>query len=158
MSNLYRFVWLLLSLLLSTIVYAGDIQIAGAWARATLPGQDMGMVDLTITSKQAATLIGVSSKVCKSVEMHSMTHENNMMKMREVNAITLPAGKRVNLAESGYHLMLAGLKGSLKAGESVPLTLRIKMAGQRVVKVKALAEVKPVTTTQAPDGEEAHSH
>jgi copper(I)-binding protein len=158
MPNLYRFVWLLLGLLLSTIVYAGDIQVAGAWARATLPGQDMGMVDLSITSKQAATLIGVSSTVCKSVEMHSMTHENNMMKMREVNAITLTAGKRVNLAESGYHLMLVGLKGSLKAGESVPLTLSIKMSGQRVVKIKVRAEVKPVTTTQAPDGEDAHTH
>jgi hypothetical protein len=78
-----------------------------------------------------------------------------MMKMHEVDAIELPAGKPVNLRASGYHLMLTGLKAPLKAGESVPLTLNIKVA-KRTVKVKATAEVKAQSATNATTGEMHH--
>jgi periplasmic copper chaperone A len=157
MTNLYRFGGFLAALLMSVCVYAGDIQVENAWARATAPGQDAAGVDLTITSKQAATLVEVSSAVCKTVELHNMTmtHDSGMMKMREVPAIELPAGKRVNLSESGYHLMLTGLKAPLKVGESVPLTLDIKVS-KRMVRVQAKAEVRPLTTTN-PASEEEHS-
>ena len=56
MSDLFRFGGLLAVLLLSPSVFAGDIQVEKAWARATAPGQDAAGVDLTITSKQAASL------------------------------------------------------------------------------------------------------
>jgi copper(I)-binding protein len=65
MIHLYRFGGLLAALLVSASVYAGDIQVENAWARATAPGQDVAGVDMTITSKQAAILIGVSSPVAK---------------------------------------------------------------------------------------------
>ena len=148
MSDLFRFGGLLAALLLSTSVFAGDIQVEKAWARATAPGQDAAGVDLTITSKQAATLVGASSPVCKTIELHSMTmaHDRGMMKMGEVPAIELPAGKRVNLRDGGYHLMLNGLKAPLKAGDSVPLTLKIKVS-KRMVKIETKAEVRPLTTT-----------
>jgi len=155
MTGLFRFGGLLAALLMSACVYAGDIRVENAWARATVPGQDAGGVDLTITSKHAATLVGVTSLACKSVELHSMTmthdmanmtHDSSMMKMREVEAIELPAGKRVNLSQGGYHLMLIGLKAPLKAGETVPLTLNIKVA-KKTVKVGIKAEVRPLTTT-----------
>jgi len=158
MTKWYGFGGLLAALLLSTSVHAGDIQIEGAWSRATAPGQDTGMADITITSKQAATLVGVSSPAAKVAEMHSMTHESGVMKMREVKAIELPAGKRVNLGESGYHLMLIGLKAPLKAGETVPLTLIIKTADKRVVKIKAKAEVKPLAAAKADAKEDEHMH
>lgn len=150
MANLHRFGGLLAALLFSANVFAGDIQVENAWTRATAPGQDMAGADLTITSKQAATLVGVSSPVCKTVELHSMSmsHDNGMMKMREVESIALPAGKPVNLREGGYHLMLNGLKAPLKAGGSVPLTLHIKMANKGMVKIEVQAEVKPLTTPQ----------
>ena len=149
MTNLYRFGGLLVVLLMSGNVFAGDIQVENAWARATAPGQDAAGVDLTITSKQAATLIGVSSTACKTVELHSMTmpHDGGMMKMREVETIALPAGKPVNLRAGGYHLMMTGLKAPLKAGVSVPLTLRFKVANKRIVKVEAMAEVKSLNAT-----------
>jgi copper(I)-binding protein len=148
MSDLFRFGGLLAALLLSASVFAGDIQVEKAWARATAPGQDAAGVDLTITSKQAASLVGASSPVCKSIELHSMTmaHDSGMMKMGEVPAIELPAGKRVNLRDGGYHLMLNGLKAPLKAGESIPLTLKIKVS-KRMVKIETKAEVRPLTTT-----------
>ena len=151
MTNLYQLSALLFGLALSVFAYAADIQVEGAWARATVSGQDVGMVSLIITSKQAEKLIGISSTACKSVEMHSMTHDNGMMKMREVKSIKLPAGKRVNFEEEGYHLMLIGLKSALKEGDSVPLTLSLKRGDSRVAKVKAQAMVKSIMATQVLD-------
>lgn len=158
MVNMYRFGGMLAALLMSFNVYAGDIQVEGAWARATAPGQDAGSVDMTITSKNAATLLGVSSPVCKTVQLHSMTmsHDGGMMRMGEVEAIELPAGKRVSLSKGGYHLMLTGLKAPLKAGESLPLTLSIRV-GKNTMKVEVKAAVKPLTATRNSTEEEQSS-
>lgn len=158
MSKLNRFGWLAAALLVSFASYAGDIGISGAWTRATAPGQDQAGVDLSITSKQPAILIGVSSPVAVSAELHSMTSEGGMMRMREVQAIELPAGKRVNLGESGYHLMLNGLKVLLKEGEAVPLMLSIKVGKQGAVKIETRAEVKSLTATKAASQEDEHQH
>jgi len=158
MTKLLRFGGLLAALLLSASVQAGDIKIEGVWSRATAPGQDTGMADATITSHQAAVLVGVSSAAFKTAELHSMTHENGMMKMREVKAIELPAGKPVDLGKSGYHLMLIGLKAPLKAGETLPLTLSIKVAGKGVVKVDAKAKIKPLTEIEADSQDDEHMY
>lgn len=158
MHKSYRFAGLLAALLLSASVYAGDIKVEGAWSRATAPGQDAAGVDLTITSKLPATLVGVSSPAAKTAELHSMTHGDGMMKMREVKAIELPAGTRVNLGEGGYHLMLIGLKAPLKDGENIPLTLTIRLADKSTVKVEARAEVKPLTATKDTMHEHEHEH
>lgn len=158
MRNLNRFGWLVMALLASFASHAADIEVSAAWARATAPGQDSAMVDLTITSKQAASLVGIASPAAGSVELHSMTHENGMMKMREVKSIELPAGKSVDLGQSGYHLMLNGLKAPLKAGENVPLTLSIKVPNKGVVKVEARAEVKPLLGTAPLQDEHMHHH
>ncbi len=166
MSNLNRFGWLAAALLVSFASYAagnaasnaGDIEISGAWSRATAPGQDAASVDLTITSKRAATLVGVSSPTAKTAELHSMTTEDGMMRMREVKSIELPAGKRVNLSESGYHLMLNGLKAPLKEGETVPLTLSIRVGKQGVVKFETMAEVRSLTETNDASHEDEHMH
>lgn len=158
MTNLLRIGTLLAALSFNVTAYAADIQVDGAWSRATAPGQADAMADLSITSKQAATLVGVSSTACNSVELHSMTHEGGVMKMRQVKSVELPAGKRMNLGESGYHLMLIGLKAPLKAGEVVPLTLKIKPAGKREVSVETKAEVKPLAEAKAEPAQDEHAH
>ena len=158
MTKLYGLIGLISGLVLSAGVYAGDVVVDGAWSRATAPGQSAGMVDATITSKQGAVLIGASSKVASSVELHSMTHEGGMMKMREVDSITLPAGKPVNLGESGYHLMLIGLKAPLKAGAVLPLTLNVRTDDKRELKIEVSAEVKPMNENKAEEGHGEHMH
>ena len=144
MTRFYRFAGLLAALLLSASVYADDIQVEGAWTRATLPGQDMAMVYMSITSKQAATITGATSSASKTAEMHNMEHKNGMMKMYEVKSISLPANARMDMNLHGYHFVLSGLKAPLKAGASVPLTLNIEMADKRSVKVDVQAEVRPL--------------
>ena len=93
MTNLIRLGGLLAALFFCTSVYAGDIQIQNAWARATAPGQDAASVDLTITSKHAATLSGVSSPVARTAALHSMVMEGGMMRMRKVASIDLQIGR-----------------------------------------------------------------
>jgi copper(I)-binding protein len=158
MTSFSRAGALLAALLLSFGAHAGDILVEGAWSRATVPGQDSAMADFSITGKQAATLVGVSSPVCKSVELHAMSHEGGVMKMREVKTLDLPAGKAVKLGESGYHLMLLGLKAPLKAGETLPLTLKIRMAGKRETAVEVKAEVKPLVEAKTDAAPDEHSH
>ena len=153
MSNLSRFVGLAAALLISFAGHAegdaavGGIEVSGAWTRATAPGQEQAGVDLSITSRQAASLVGVSSPAAGSAELHSMTNEDGMMRMREVKSIELPAGKRVDLGASGYHLMLNELKAPLKEGDSVPLTLSIKVGAQNVAVIKTVAKVRSLHAT-----------
>lgn len=141
----------------ATFAQADDVTVQNAWSRATAPGQSAAMADLTITSQQDAVLSGFACKVCSVAELHSMTHENGVMKMREVKSIELPAGKAVNLAESGYHLMLLGLKKPLQAGESVPLTLNIT-TGKKTRKIDVQVEVKPLVEAQSHVGHAEHMH
>jgi copper(I)-binding protein len=145
MNKMTRLCTLLIAALLSAPVFAGGIQVESAWARATAPGQDTAMVDMTIVSEKAAKLTGFATPVSQSAEMHSMTHDKGMMKMREVKAIALPAGQRVNLGEAGFHLMLIGLRAPLKAGDSLPLTLNVQAADNSSVKVDVKAEIKPLS-------------
>ena len=164
MRNISRFGWLVAALLVgfASGSYAagntGGIETGGGWIRATAPGQDQAGADLSITSKQSATLIGASSPACKEVQLHTMTMEGGMMRMREVKSIELPAGKQVNLRDSGYHLMMIGLKAPLKEGEMVPFTLNIRVGKQRVVKIKAMAEVKPLTANSGASQDGGHQH
>jgi periplasmic copper chaperone A len=137
---------------------AGDIEITGVWTRATAPGQEQASVDLTITSKQEAELVGVSSPVAKTSELHSMTTEGGMMRMRQVNSIALPAGKPVSLSEGGFHLMLNDLKAPLKEGETVPLTLSISVGKQGVVKFETNVEVKSLNFTKAKPQDDGQMH
>ncbi len=160
MRKITRFTCLAAALLATFASYAagGGIEISAAWTRATAPGQDQAGVDLTILSKQAGTLVGVSSPVAQTSSLHSMKTEGGMMRMREVQAIDLPAGRQMNLGKSGYHLMLEGLKAPLREGEIVPLTLSIKVGKQGVVKIETNAEVRSLTGTNAASHDNEHQH
>ncbi|OWW21510.1 copper chaperone PCu(A)C [Noviherbaspirillum denitrificans] len=120
-------------------VRLNDLLIANPYARATAPNQPAGGAYVTIENKGKAgdKLIGASSPVAKSVEVHTMAMEGNVMKMREVGQLEIPASARVEMKPGdGYHLMLMGLRQPLKAGDSFPLTLVFEKAGKAEVKVK----------------------
>ncbi len=126
---------------------AGEVAVIEAWTRATAPGQDSGVVYMRISSQKNASIIVVSSPVAGSAGLHSMTHENGVMKMRELEALPLPAGQEVVLASGGNHLMLNDLKRPLKAGDTVAITLTVQYADKRKKQVQVKAEVRPLTTS-----------
>lgn len=116
-----------------------DLLIDNPYARATVASQRAGGAYVTIENKgkNADKLIGASSPVAKSVEIHTMTMDGNVMRMREVGQIEIPASGRVEMKPGdGFHLMLMGLQQTLKAGDSFPMTLVFEKAGKTEVKVK----------------------
>jgi len=141
---LYRFAGLLAALMLSAAVHAQDIQVEGAWARATAAGRDSASIFMYVTSKQEATLVGASSPASRAVELRTMSHKGSMMKTLVLETIGLPANKRVDMTSiHGYHLTLTGLNAPLKAGAALPLTLDIETADKKNIKIEVRAEIKP---------------
>jgi periplasmic copper chaperone A len=100
--------------------------VKDAWVRGTVAQQKASGAFMQITSAKGGKLLEVSSPVAGVAEIHEMAMQGDMMRMRAVPALDLPAGKAVELKPSGYHVMLMDLKQQLKAGDSVPLTLVIE--------------------------------
>ena len=113
----------------------------GAWARATVAGQNMGGAFVTLTSDRDAQLIGASSPVAQTVELHTMTMQGEKMTMSPVKSIDLPANQAVALTGS-YHLMFMGLKQPLTEGQTVPIALKIKLSSGYVETLTIQAPVK----------------
>lgn len=136
---------LLAALSLSAIAFAahahsfklGELTIGHPYARSTAPGQPAGGAYLSIRNAGTAgdKLVSASADVSKSVELHEMKMEGDVMRMREVSAVEVPAGKAVELKPGGLHIMLMGLKAPLKQGEKFPLKLKFEKAGEVTVTV-----------------------
>jgi copper(I)-binding protein len=123
---------------------AAVVDVKDAWVRATVPGQKVAGAYLEIQSRSAARLVGVRSPLAKSAEIHSMSNEGGVMKMRHLDALDLPAGQSVRLEPSGNHIMLFDIKQPLEPGARVPLTLIIEQKGKKK-SVEVQAEVRSVT-------------
>jgi copper(I)-binding protein len=116
------------------------VSVSGAWARATLPGQDDGVAYMTLRSPAGDSLMGVESDQAQGAMLHQSTSTGGMAGMADVNSVPLPLGKAVALAPNGLHIMLMGLKHRLKAGDTLHLTLHFARAADQTVDVP----VRPV--------------
>jgi Uncharacterized protein conserved in bacteria len=116
-----------------------ETTVSDAWARASVPHQQSTGAFMTLTASSDSKLVGVESPVAKTVQVHEMTMNGDVMGMREVKAVELPAGKAVTLDPNGLHVMLMGLKQQVKEGEQVPLTLFIEdtKGGKQTLQVQA---------------------
>jgi len=123
-----------------------QVDVSNAWARGTVPAQTASGVFMTLQAHEAAKLVGVSSPAAASVELHEMKMEGNVMRMRPVASIDLPKMQQVELKPGGYHVMLMGLKGQLKKGDKVPLTLKIEQGG-KVTEQRVDAEVRDLSAS-----------
>lgn len=119
---------LLVMLGTSMPAWAAGLEIAHAWAPATVPGQQVAAAYMQLRSPVDARLVGIQSDVAGTVQMHSMATQANVMRMREVPEVDLPAGKTIAFAPGGLHIMLTDLKHPLKAGESIRLKLMLERA------------------------------
>jgi len=114
-------------------VMAGGLKISAPWARATPKGASVGGGYLTITNTgtKADRLLGGSTAVAGSVEVHRMSMDNGVMKMRPVTGgLEIKPGETIKLDPTGYHLMIVGLKQPLKEGDHVKVTLDFTNAGK----------------------------
>lgn len=141
----FRFAFILaLSLAISTSTSAqdyklGTLHIEHPYARGTVPAQPSGAVYFAIENKgtNGDKLIGVTSPVAKNVEIHTMSMDGDVMKMREVQGIEIKPSATISMKPGdGYHVMLIGLKQQLKSGDTFPLTLTFEKSGKLKVSVK----------------------
>ncbi len=129
-----------------------EVIVSNPWVRATAPGQTIAGAYLKITSATTAYLIGGNSTAAKSVELHAMSLENNVMKMRPLARLELPAGVAVELKPGSYHLMLIDIVHPLVKGDSVPLRLTVEDKGGRRHTVDVKAKVGEPGAMGGPHG------
>ena len=119
----------------------GDLTIDHPYATPTVTAQSTGAVYFRNLRNRGTTpdrLIAAQTPASVRVGLHRMQMEGDVMRMREVSAIELPAKSELRMGHAstdGYHLMLEGLKAPLKDGDSFPLTLRFERAGEKTVQI-----------------------
>ena len=120
-----------------------DVLVDNAWLRESVPGQNTVSLQLNLTSIKPARLIAVSSPLAGEVKIQTLSPAGRgKMKAREVSSLRLPRRRTVVFGENGVALMMVGLKRELNAGDQVPVTLTIELAGKHIRKLEAVAEVR----------------
>lgn len=125
----------LLALVLPTSAHeykVGDLVIDHPWTRATPPGASVaaGYAKITNTGSEPDRLIGGRATGAQTVEVHEMTMDNNVMKMRTMpDGLEIKPGETVELKPGSYHLMMLGLSGGYTEGERVQGSLTFEKAG-----------------------------
>ena len=133
----------------SAFAQTAAVKVEGAWARASVPGQKGAGAFMKLTAKDGARLVGASSPVAGVTEVHEMKMEGDVMKMRAVPALELPAGKPVELKPGGYHVMLLDLKAPLAKDTVVPITLVFKDSKGAESKLELKVPVSATAPAQA---------
>jgi periplasmic copper chaperone A len=122
-------------------VKAGEITVEGPWARASAGPVRNGVAFMTLSNAGTTDdklIAAASSGVSTKDELHTHIKEGDIMRMRPVDAIDVPAGGVTQLKPGGLHVMLMGLKAPLKEGETFPLTLTFEKSGEVTVDVKVM--------------------
>ncbi len=109
--------------LAAAAVHAQVVKVEGAWVRGTVPQQQATGAFMRLTPEKAVRLVAASSPRAGVVQIHEMTMDKDVMKMRQIPGLDLPAGRITELKPGGYHVMLMSLKGQIKGGDAVPITL-----------------------------------
>jgi len=131
----------LLPVVLTAAAHAGEVaslgplEIETPWARATIGTARPGAAYVTFrnTGDQLEKLVDISTPAAAHPEVHEMTEEDGVMKMRPAGPLEIPPGEEVHLAPGGMHIMLMQLRQPLEEGESIPITFIFEEAGEITV-------------------------
>jgi copper(I)-binding protein len=123
---------------------AAQVTVADPWVRGTVEGQTATAAYMTLKSATAVRLVSVTSPVAARCSVHEMTMSGNVMRMRTLDSLALPAGGVVALQQGHDHLMMEGLQRPLKEGDTVRLTLTFVDARGRRQAVEVQAPVRPL--------------
>jgi periplasmic copper chaperone A len=130
----------LASLPIHQLAAADGVTVQQAWARASAGAANTGAAYVTLMgADQPDGLVGASTPVAATAEVHETTNDNGVMKMRPVGTLAIAPHQMVALSPGGYHIMMMGLKHKLVAGESFPLTLTFTHTAPITVEVKVQA-------------------
>ena len=124
----------------------GNVYVLHPWVRATAPGQPSAALYLTLDNRgpTAEALTGITTPAAASAAVHTMSMRGDVMQMRAVSILAVPARSKVAMAPGdGYHIMLTGLRGPLKVGQKIPLQLRFKHASLPITAVVEAQDHQP---------------
>jgi copper(I)-binding protein len=133
-----------------------QVTVSQPWVRGTVQGQKASGAFMQLKSAEGATLVGAQSPVAGVVEIHEMRMESNVMRMRAIPKLDLPAGQAVELKPGGYHVMLMDLKQPLKKGDTVPITLKLQGKDGKPHEVEVKAEVRDLAAPSSGGGHPKH--
>ncbi len=123
-----------------TITEAGALRIVNPWTRAAGQGmQGGGFLVIRNTGATPDKLVSATSPAAGRLELHTHIRDGDVMRMRPVNDIPVPANGEVTLQPGGLHLMLMGLTQPMSVGQSIPVTLRFEHAGEVTVQLAVQA-------------------
>lgn len=118
-----------------------QVSVSQPWV-GTVQGQKTAGAYMQLKSADGGTLVGAESPVAGMVGIHEMKMDGNVMKMRAIPKLELPAGRVVELKPGGYHVMLMDLKQPMKQGDTVPIKLKVQGKDGKVQEVEVKAEVR----------------
>lgn len=146
---------------------ADSVRVNDPWARSSIGIERPGVAYMTIHNDgdQSDWLLAVTTPLAERAELHEIAHEGEVMIMRAVESVEIPASATLNLAPSGLHVMLMSLQKILVEGENFPLTLHFAQAGKITVNVA----ISDIAANEAPavshdhhgqhhDHEQRHDH
>jgi periplasmic copper chaperone A len=148
MNEMKRTLFAAAALFASAAAFA-QTSVTDAWVRGTVAGQKATGVFMQIRSTSGGALVSASSPVAGIVEIHEMAMDNNVMRMRAIPKLDLPANRPVDLKPGGYHVMLMDLKQPLAKGQTVPVTLKVQGADGKTETIEVRAEVRDLTAQPA---------
>ena len=114
---------------------SGSLRVTDPWGRASAGPTSAAYLVILNDGGTADRLIGATSPAAERVEMHVHLMEGDVMRMRQIEAVDLPAGAITRFAPGGHHLMLLGLTAPLQEGAAIPLTLVFEGAGTLTITV-----------------------
>ncbi len=130
-----------------TLTAHAQVAVKDAWVRATVGPQKVTGAFMQITSAQDTKLVAVQSAAAKKVELHTMEMDKDVMRMREIASLDLPAGKAVELKPGSYHIMLIDLIKPVKEGDTVAVTLVIENKDKKRESIEVKATAKSLTAS-----------
>lgn len=141
-------------------VSAQVASVKDPWVRSTVARQKATSAYMEITASRTARLLEVSSEVAGIVEIHEMRMEKDVMRMRAIASLDLPAGQPVALQPGAYHIMLMDLKVQVKDGDKVPITLvfELRNGSRETAQITAIARSPQASSSHGGGHGKSHSH
>jgi copper(I)-binding protein len=136
-------VTLLSTLMVASASYA-QVTVDDPWIRATIKQQTSTGAFMLLTAQSDSKLVSAASPVADHVELHKMTMENDIMKMRQIPELALAATEPIALKPGGYHIMLIGLKKQIKAADIIPVTLTFEDNNGNRTQMQIQATARPL--------------
>ena len=137
---------------------AEPLTVGAPWVRPAVAGQGATGAFMQLRAGPALRLIGARSPAAARVEIHEMKMDGEVMRMRAIPGLDLPAGQTVALQSGGYHLMLLTPFQPLKVGDTVPLTLVVQDAAMKRHEITVQAPVRQAPPGQAGAAKDEHGH